>query len=55
MKKDIRPLPLVVETMPGRDMRTTYVDQHIYAGSTGVYGVYPQSPLSERKGVNLPY
>lgn len=50
-----KPLPMIIETMTGREMRTTYIDKHIYSGSTGLYGIYPQSPLSEREGVDLPY
>ncbi len=53
--KNRQPLPPVVDTMPGRELRTTYVDRKTYAMSTGFYGVYPHSPLVDREEIELPY
>ncbi len=49
------PLQVVVDTMPGRELRPTDIDQQIYAGSTGFYGIYPYSPAGDRKDMELPY
>ncbi len=48
-------LRVVVDTMPGRELRLTDIDQQIYAGSTGFYGIYPYSPAGDKKDMELPY
>lgn len=55
MERKRYPLPVVVDTMPGRELRTTEIDQEIYAESTGFYGVYPNSPAGDKKDIELPY
>lgn len=50
-----QPLSLVVDTMPGRELRTTYVDQKVYESSTGFYGQYPHSSAGKREMMELPY
>lgn len=50
-----QPLSLIVDTMPGRELKTTYVDQKVYEHSTGFYGWYPHSPFDSRETMELPY
>ena len=44
------PLPLVVDTIPGRNLRTTAIDQYIYSEKEGNQDSYPLSPWA---GKNL--
>lgn len=50
-----KPLPVVVDTMPGRALRPTYIDRKIYEDSTGFHGVLPYSLVGRRMELEFPY
>lgn len=45
-----KPLPLLVDTMPGRNLRITAIDRYIYSGKEGNHDLHPLSPWA---GKNL--
>lgn len=55
MERERKPLPVVVDTMPGRALRTTYIDRKIYEDATGFHGVLPYSLVGRRMELDLPY
>lgn len=50
-----KPLPLIVDTMPGRELRLTYLDQRLYSGNERFRAPHPLSPTSEKNWKDLPY
>ena len=45
-----KPLPLVVDTMPGRNLKITAIDRYMYSGKEGNHDPHPLSPWA---GKNL--
>lgn len=50
-----RPLPLITDTMPGRELRLTYLDQRLYSGNERFHAPHPLSPMYGKNWKDLPY
>ena len=50
-----KPLPVVLDTMPGRELRSTYIDRRLYEGATGFHGTYPYSKVVHNNDIKFPY
>lgn len=50
-----KPLPLVIDTMPGRKLRVSAIDRQIHSGTEGIRDPHPLSPAVEKSLKDLPY
>lgn len=54
--KEKRPfLPINIDTMPGRDLRPSYIDQRMHVVSDDFHKGHLYSRLGEKKKKQLPY
>lgn len=49
------PFPMVLDTMPGRELRTTSIDRKLYESTTGFHGIYPYSKVICDNERDFPY
>lgn len=47
-RKLVKPLPLVVNIMTGRNLKITEIDRYIYSGKEGNHDPHPFSPWAEK-------
>lgn len=50
-----KPLPLVIDTMPGRKLRMTSIDRRLHAGTEGFRDSHPFSPSAGKHMKDIPY
>lgn len=50
-----KPLPLIVNTMPGRNLQATYIDFRLHAGTEGFRSPHPLSRSAEKCLKDFPY
>lgn len=53
--KNSKPLNLIWDTMPGRELRTTKIDKRLHQGTEGFRDPHPFSPHALKGGKDIPY